>query len=93
PNKHHKTIENKPKHRRVENTQKTTTNHHNHQHKTKNNPKNKQKTIKNPKPGSVENKIDGQLTHNCPSIQSLSILYLSFTYFYLRYFLVILTIF
>ncbi|KOS09214.1 hypothetical protein, partial [Gardnerella vaginalis] len=53
PNKHHKTIENKPKHRRVENTQKTTTNHHNHQHKTKNNPKNKQKTIKNTKPGSV----------------------------------------
>ncbi|RFT27155.1 hypothetical protein CG405_07705, partial [Gardnerella vaginalis] len=60
---------------------------------TKNNPKNKQKTIKNTKPGSVENKIDGQLTHNCPSIQSLSILYLFFTYFYLRYFLVILTIF
>ncbi|MFP1714438.1 hypothetical protein, partial [Gardnerella vaginalis] len=82
-----------PKHRRVENTQKTTTNHHNHQHKTKNNPKNKQKTIKNTKPWSVENKIDGQLTHNCPSIQSLSILYLFFTYFYLRYFLVILTIF
>ncbi|MDK8338409.1 hypothetical protein QP776_06595, partial [Gardnerella vaginalis] len=53
----------------------------NHQHKTKNNPKNKQKTIKNTKPGSVENKIDGQLTHNCPSIQSLSILYLFFIYF------------
>ncbi|MFU0541667.1 hypothetical protein, partial [Gardnerella vaginalis] len=69
--------ENKPKHRRVENTQKTTTNHHNHQHKTKNNPKNKQKTIKNTKPWSVaQTKIDGQLTHNCPSIQSLSIFYL-----------------
>ncbi|WP_217430146.1 hypothetical protein, partial [Gardnerella vaginalis] len=56
--------------RRVENTRKTITNHHNHQHKTKNNPKKQEKHPQKPKHGSVENKIDGQLTHNYPSIQS-----------------------
>ncbi|MFU0517621.1 hypothetical protein ACMZ7K_06210, partial [Gardnerella pickettii] len=70
PNQQAKTIETKPKHRRVENTRKTITNHHNHQHKTKNNPKKQEKHPQKPKHGSVENKIDGQLTHNYPSIQS-----------------------
>ncbi|MFU0536661.1 hypothetical protein ACMZ7X_05510, partial [Gardnerella swidsinskii] len=42
-NKHPKTIENKPKHRRVENHEKTPKN----QHKTRNNNQNQQKIIKN----------------------------------------------
>ncbi|RDW95552.1 hypothetical protein gvb04_06245 [Gardnerella vaginalis] len=42
-----------------------------HQQKqNKNNPKKQEKHPQKPKHGSVENKIDGQLTHNYPSIQS-----------------------
>ncbi|EIK86906.1 hypothetical protein, partial [Gardnerella pickettii] len=80
PNQQDKTIETKPKHRRVENTRKTITNHHNHQHKTKNNPKKQEKHPQNQNTGVSQTKIDGQLTHNCPSIQSLSIFYLFYLF-------------
>ncbi|WP_216361351.1 hypothetical protein, partial [Gardnerella vaginalis] len=52
-----------------------------HQQKhNKNNPKNKKNTPKNQNTGVSQTKIDGQLTHNCPSIQSLSIFYLFYLF-------------
>ncbi|WP_217431421.1 hypothetical protein, partial [Gardnerella leopoldii] len=54
-NKHPKTIENKPKHRRVENRKKAPKN----QHKTRNNNQNQQKIIKN----SPKNLKIGSVAH------------------------------
>ncbi|MFU0546947.1 hypothetical protein ACMZ8H_01190, partial [Gardnerella pickettii] len=78
-----KTIETKPKHRRVENTIKTrknATQPHTNKNTTKIIQKNKKNTPKNQNTGVSQTKIDGQLTHNCPSIQSLSIFYLFYLF-------------
>ncbi|MFU0542941.1 hypothetical protein ACMZ7T_06190, partial [Gardnerella pickettii] len=62
------------------NTQKNATQPHTNKNKTKIIQKNKKNTPKNQNTGVSQTKIDGQLTHNCPSIQSLSIFYLFYLF-------------
>ncbi|WP_230468324.1 hypothetical protein, partial [Gardnerella vaginalis] len=63
-----------------QNTIKSRKQPHTNKNTTKIIQKNKKNTPKTQNTGVSQTKIDGQLTHNCPSIQSLSIFYLFYLF-------------